>query len=129
MSEVSGCARPVRGGVQPAATLQGTAQGGEGSAPCAIARDFSFTVTGADVQVAVAESLPLGTRQQASIQVLRHSGVEVELRANLPGVGRAEWTVSDGELLEVSGVTARWRLPERPGLYQVELAVDYAERG
>jgi len=109
--------------------LQGTARGWDGNAECAVARDFSFTVAGAEVQVAVAETLPLGTRQQASILVVRHSGVEVELRANLHGDGRAEWTVSDGELLDVNGASARWRLPEQPGLYQVELAVDYAERG
>jgi hypothetical protein len=40
-----------------------------------------------------------------------------------------EWSVSGSERIEESGERLRWRLPAEPGLYQVEVAVDYGDEG
>lgn len=41
----------------------------------------------------------------------------------------AAWTVSHGTIDTADADRARWRLPEEPGIYQVQLVVDYGDDG
>lgn len=103
---------------------------------CAIARTFTFQVVGPDaggafVQFAERSPLPLEARDQATIAVLEDEGDEVwvEARTTFAGPWSPRWDVSAGEILEVRGSRMRWRVPPGAGLHQVELVVDYGERG
>jgi len=63
--------------------------------------------------------------------VVRNDGnlVELEARSEYPGHKLPRWNVSGGEIVERVALRALWRLPEEPGVYQVQLALDYGEDG
>lgn len=107
-----------------------------GRADCAVSRVFTFQVVvpdagNATVQISERTPLPLEARDQATIAVLEDEGDEVwvEARTTFAGPWSPRWDVSAGEILEVRGSRMRWRVPPGAGLHQVELVVDYGERG
>ena len=100
---------------------------------CAVTRTFILTISAGGVQVSVADTdeLPLAARQKASIVVARQDGNLLELFSRTPyrGTTDTSWSVTGGELDARSGETVRWRLPLTPGLYQVELVIDFGVDG
>lgn len=112
-------------------TLSGTLKSWNGTPSCAVTRTFNYTISGNSVVVAIEDrALPLGARDRAAILIHRREGREVELRAGgvAPG-GAVGWTATGGavEVHEHDRVT--WKLPEEPGLYQMELLVDRGREG
>lgn len=100
---------------------------------CSVEKAFTFTVTSSGVTVRnlrVAQ-LPLTVRYPASIAMVAHEGHTLELaaRTGYRGEHSASWTVNGGVVEDQSGDRLRWRLPDEPGLYQVELVIDYGEGG
>jgi hypothetical protein len=99
---------------------------------CDIKRTFSFQVQQGAVLLAQRDALlPLGARQEAVIAVLERDGAELLLEARTPYLGsrRVDWTVTGGATRAEAGERLGWRLPPEPGLYQVELVVDYGDDG
>ena len=99
----------------------------------AVERTFTFTVSGGDVVIAMRmrDTLPLLARHRAQIvQLGRDDGVvDLEARTRYEGRHTAAWSVAQGSI-EVEGENrARWRLPEKPGIYQVQVVVDYGVDG
>jgi hypothetical protein len=103
------------------------------SKSCNFARTFTLTVDGDTVTVSfnILDSLPLFARDRAEVVLLAHAEnvVEVEARTSYGGPYTVEWTVSEGDLENVDGNRAQWRLPPKPGFYQIEAAMDYGEAG
>lgn len=103
------------------------------SKSCPFARTFTFMIDGGTVTVSynAGDSLPLFARDRAEVVLLAHAEnvVEVEARTSYAGPYTVEWTVSEGDLESVDGNRAQWRLPPRPGFYQIEAALDYGEAG
>ncbi len=99
---------------------------------CDVTRTFTFRI-GAQVEITALDpsSLPLATRHPARIAVLSREGFEVllEARSSFGGPFRCTWRVSDGELIGAVDARARWRLPERQGVYQAQVVVDYGPQG
>ncbi|MBI3180530.1 MAG: hypothetical protein HYZ28_00045 [Myxococcales bacterium] len=111
-------------------TAEGTLGDARGSS-CTFRRTFSFTLSGNTVQVAMrGEGLPLGVPHQATIALVQRRGQEVvlEARTAFQGSRKMEWAATAGELSR-DGDRVLWRLPSEPGLYQVELVVDYGDEG
>jgi hypothetical protein len=108
-------------------TLRGTITG-SGKA-CAFERAFTFEVFRSTVTIV--EALPLRARQEAQIALVGRTDeeVHVEARTSYRGAHRVEWSVSAGEVVARDGARLRWRLPPEPGLYQVELVIDYGDDG
>ncbi len=104
----------------------------DGRSICAVQRTFTFTI-GAEVEIAVLDvgSLPLASRHPAEIGLLSRDGFEVELeaRSSFDGPYRCAWVVSGGELVTQADRRVRWKLPERKGLYQAQLLLDYGPSG
>jgi hypothetical protein len=111
-------------------TVRGTVAGFGGTS-CAVARAFSFTISGPAVTIARADELPLPARQQARIALISREGTEVELEATTPfrGPQTISWFVSAGTVVSRQGARLRWRLPEEPGFYQAEVVIDYGPAG
>ena len=117
-------------------TVSGELMGLEGNVNvCAFSRTFTFTVgdSGVTVTLLLKDFLPLSARQRAEIVMIRRDGRVVDLKARTDYQGRweAEWQVTSGSLETVSqeDQTMRWRLPEGPGIHQVELVMDYGADG
>ncbi len=106
---------------------------GTGSVRCEVTRSFTFSVNGQTVTIALVPGpwLPLAARHGAKIKVVEQLGLTVELEARtkykLPH--RTEWTVTGGTIRASTGSRASWQLPSEPGLYQVEVVVDYGRDG
>lgn len=102
-------------------------------ATCSVEKTFTFTVTSSGVTVRntrVAQ-LPLTVRYPASIAMVAHDGHTLELagRTGYRGAQTIDWSVTGGVIEAQSEGRLRWRLPDEPGLYQVELVIDYGEGG
>lgn len=102
-------------------------------ATCSVEKSFTFTITSSGVTVRntrVAQ-LPLTVRYPASIAMVGHDGHTLELagRTGYRGAHTTHWSVNAGVIEAQSGDRLRWRLPDEPGLYQVELVIDYGEGG
>ena len=111
-------------------TLSGTLSGFEIATPCPVTRTFTWTIGGNAVKVALDDRLPLGAREHAAIVIRRREGREVELHA--PGLqpgGAVGWTATGGVVERHAHDRVTWRLPEEPGLYQMELLVDRGREG
>ena len=113
--------------------LSGTILGQLPSESCAVERTFTFTISEGDVVIAMRmrDTLPLLARHRAQIvQLGRDDGVvDLEARTRYEGRHTAAWSVAQGSI-EVAGENrARWRLPEEPGVYQVQVVVDYGVDG
>lgn len=115
-------------------TFQGTLDGGFGG-QCPVQRTFTFIIgpTGS-AEVALldrARDLPLASRERAAIVMTRRDGLTVDLHA----AGRAArgvtigWTATGGSIDASAPDRVTWRLPEEPGLYQVEMLVDRGREG
>jgi hypothetical protein len=102
-------------------------------ATCGVDKTFTFSIMSGNVQITSRHisSLPLDVRYPASIALSRHEGsvLELKARSGYAGAKHVEWTVSDGVIESQAGDELRWRLPDAPGLYQVELVIDYGEGG
>jgi hypothetical protein len=110
--------------------LSGTLQGFGSSPACGVTRVFHFDISGGAVTVAVQDALPLGARDRAAILVMRREGREVVLHASGAPAGAAVgWTATGGALEKHAADRVTWRLPEEPGLYQMELLVDRGREG
>lgn len=124
--------QPDEGVTSGSFMLEGTMVDSE-SKSCPFARTFTFTIDGGTVTVSfnAGDRLPLFARDRAEVVLLAHAEnvVEVEARTTFAGPYEVTWTVSDGDLETVDGNRARWRLPSKPGFYQIEAAMDYGEAG
>lgn len=111
-------------------TISGTLTGYEGET-CPATRTFNFTLGDGGVTVASRDhALPLGTRDRAAIVVTRREGREVVLHAKgAPANAAIGWTATAGAIDAHGKDGATWRLPEEPGLYQIELLVDRGKEG
>jgi hypothetical protein len=112
-------------------TLTGALSGGEGET-CPVTRTFDWTNQGSEgVIVSMRDDdLPLGARGRASIVVMRREGREVELHAaGATGGAAVGWTATGGAVDARAHDRVTWRLPEEPGLYQIELLVDRGREG
>lgn len=111
-------------------TLSALVQGFAGPA-CQVERTFQFTISsGGDVTVATADTLPLGAAERATIVVMRREGRDVELHASGATRGATVgWTATGGAVDTHAAERVTWRLPEEPGLYQMELLVDRGREG
>ncbi len=112
-------------------TITGTVTAADGDV-CNVGRRLTFTVHPAgSVVIARRDPLPLPVRHAAEIALLRREGKELLLAAKsrYPGPQRVEWAVTHGETSATGERGLLWRLPEAPGLYQVELTIDYGEDG
>lgn len=100
---------------------------------CDVQRTFTLTISGGDVQIALTprDRLPLAARQPAEIVVGARDGTTVELgaRTRYWGLYEARWSATDGELDRRDGPRVRWTLPSQPGVYQLELLLDYGADG
>ena len=100
---------------------------------CPVERTFTFDIVTGVVQITMrlGDSLPLAARHAAHIVLLGRGDGVVDLEAGTPYDGRriAAWTVSHGTIDITEADRARWRLPEEPGIYQVQLVVDYGDDG
>lgn len=97
---------------------------------CPVDRVLTFTIDSSGVTVARRDDLPLGTRARAAISIERHEGQEVHLAATGAFAGATlGWTATAGAVETGADGRARWRLPEAPGLYQIELLVDRGREG
>jgi hypothetical protein len=114
--------------VTGAFTLNGTLTGFEGET-CAVTRTFTFSIGDGGVTVALDDRLPLGSKERASIVVMRREGREVELHAAGAKTGAVGWTATGGAVDARAHDKVTWRLPEEPGLYQIELLVDRGREG
>jgi hypothetical protein len=110
-------------------TLNGTISNTMPS-PCNFSRAFQIAIY-RDGAVQVTEALPLRARQPARIAIVRRDDDELHLeaRTRYRGQRTVEWRVSDGEMVRTEGDRLVWRAPREPGLYQVELLVDYGDDG
>lgn len=100
---------------------------------CPVSRAFDFAISDGTVQVAIrpVRPLPLAAHERAEIAVLARNGrlVELDGRTAYEGAYHFDWAVTGGKILAVRDGQLVWELPEEPGLYQVELVVDYGEQG
>lgn len=100
---------------------------------CPVERTFTFDIVAGVVQITMrlGDSLPLAARHAAQIVLLGRGDGVVDLEARTPYDGRriAAWTVSHGTIDTTETDRARWRLPKEPGIYQVQLVVDYGDDG
>ncbi|WP_438009249.1 hypothetical protein WME89_11555 [Sorangium sp. So ce321] len=102
----------------------------DGATTCDVRRTFTVTVAeDQSVEITRNEELPLAPRRHATIEVLRRDGVEVELRAAGAAGERVAWTPTAGSVEEAPDGRARWRLPEEPGIYQVQMQIDRGDDG
>lgn len=101
--------------------------------PCDITRTFTFTITGARVQLAElgADRLPLSARHRTAIAMVNRGArtVELEARTTFAGKCRTAWTVSGGVLVSAEGSRARWQLPDQKGFYQAQVITDFGDEG
>jgi hypothetical protein len=119
------------GATSGAFTLTGTLVGYEND-ECAVTRTFHFEPgDGGGVTVAQRDGrLPLGGRERAAIVVTRRDGLSVDLHAAGVVTGAAVgWTATGGAVDARGHDRITWRLPEAPGLYQIELLVDRGRDG
>jgi len=100
---------------------------------CPVVRTFRVTVSDSGVRVSLrdADTLPLPARQHAEIVLARGEGRVVRLEASTAwdGIRSESWSVSHGTLDADSGPTVHWTLPAEPGVYQVELVLDFGPEG
>jgi hypothetical protein len=100
---------------------------------CDVARNFTLTINGGTVQIALvpADPLPLAARQRAEIVLAPDEGRTVLLEAKTQywGLYAAHWAVTGGSLDRRDGPRVRWTLPAEPGFYQAELLLDYGVDG
>lgn len=112
--------------------FEGTLTSGTG-APCTFRRSFIVTATPTSATVAQVTlySLPLPARQRAEIVLDEQVGRRVVLRAQTPYRGEhvRSWEVSAGTLSDTSSPSVTWTLPDAPGIYAAELALDYGDDG
>lgn len=99
---------------------------------CAFSRTFEIELGAAGVTISLRPNtqLPLQARQRAEIVITQRNERTLYLEAQSPYKGDTtfEWEVTGGELVS-DGHSARWQLPDRPGLYQIELVMDYGIDG
>jgi hypothetical protein len=100
---------------------------------CSVQRTFNATISPAGVQVSLADAdrLPLAARQRAEIVLANQAENVVELHARTlyQGASDVSWSVTEGELDIQTGPVVRWALPRVPGIYQVELVIDFGDDG
>jgi hypothetical protein len=112
-------------------TVQGTIQ--IGSTTCAVEQTFTFVTTGDAGAVKVSaldDVLPLRSRVPATIVVLNQRERALELRPDGASAGsRVTWTATAGSVAVQSDGGATWRLPDEPGVYQIELLVERGDEG
>lgn len=117
---------------QASFTVDATIFGLQGES-CSVRCTFNLTITPTGVQVSLADAdrLPLAARQRAEIILARRNGHVVELHARTPWQGeRTEsWSVTHGELDASTGPIVHWTMPPAPGIYQVELVIDFSDAG
>lgn len=98
---------------------------------CDVSRVFEVLTAGGEVRVQRADRLPLGARQSARIVVVSRRGRVVELQAQSAFTGHktSRWRVSGGSQERLGEAGLRWELPAEPGIYQVQLVMDYGNEG
>lgn len=100
---------------------------------CDVTRTFMLGIQGGTITITLEPSdlLPLAARQIAEIVPVEQDGRLVTLAARTPywGLYEAKWSVLGGVLDRQEGSPVRWTLPEEPGVYQIELLLDYGPDG
>lgn len=100
---------------------------------CGVDKVFTFTIMSGSVQISSRHisALPLDVRYPAAIAMIAQEGSTLTLQAQSGYAGdkQLEWSVTGGVIEAQTGDHLRWQLPEAPGLYQVELVIDYGEGG
>lgn len=113
-------------------TFEGTLADDMGRS-CAFKRNFIVTAVPGSATVAqvTLDALPLPARQRAEIVLAEQVGRHVVLLAQTPyrGEHTRSWAVSGGTLSDTASATVTWTLPDAPGIYAAELALDYGEDG
>lgn len=100
---------------------------------CDVVRQFSVTAAGVITSVVHPElhGLPLPARQRATITLVEQEGriATLEVRSAFSGEKQVQWSVSDGELSAKANNRTTWELPNKRGIYQAEVVVDYGADG
>ncbi|MCC6927970.1 MAG: hypothetical protein IT359_03155 [Gemmatimonadaceae bacterium] len=113
-------------------TFEGALTSGGGES-CTFRRNFIVTATrnSATVAQVTLDALPLPARQRAEIILAEQVGRRVVLRAQTPyrGAHLRTWDVSAGTLSDTTSDAVTWMLPDAPGIYAAELALDYGDDG
>jgi len=113
-------------------TLQGNLKAA-GGLDCTVRRTFGFTIASGTVSIASARSrdLPLLALQPAEILVAAQDGRRIELvgRTRYEGAHTYAWKITGGNILSREGNRMIWMAPGEPGLYGLELVVDYGRDG
>ncbi len=113
-------------------TFEGTLADDTGTS-CAFKRNFIVTAVPGSATVAqvTLDALPLPARQRAEIMLSEQVGRRVVLQAQTPYRGKhtRNWAVSGGTLSDDASTTVTWTLPDAPGIYAAELALDYGDDG
>lgn len=113
-------------------TFEGTLFDNVGTS-CAFKRNFIVTAVPGSATVAqvTLDTLPLPARQRAEIVIAEQVGRRVVLQAQTPyrGAMTRRWEVSDGTISDTTASSVTWMLPDAPGIYAAELALDYGDDG
>jgi hypothetical protein len=99
---------------------------------CAVSQTLTFSVgdAGGVVVSSLEDTLPLRSREPATIVVVNRNVGAVELRPTGAEVGaRVTWTATAGNVAVKADGGATWELPREPGLYQIELLVERGDDG
>lgn len=98
---------------------------------CEVTRRFEFSLADLSIGSTVVPLLPLASRDSACIVALAREGNVLVLaaRSDHRGERTVEWTATAGTLEAQPDDSVRWALPEAPGMYQVEVVMDYGDDG
>jgi len=112
------------------ATFTIFARTSDGQTDCEIVRQFTVTADGAITQLSH-NDLPLHDLQPVAIVLLANQGpvATLEARTAYAGEKQVTWTVSGGSVDTHADCRATWTLPEKRGIYQAEVVVDYGPDG
>jgi hypothetical protein len=98
---------------------------------CTVTRRFELIIRDNEVVVAQRASLPLQARQMPRLAIVEQRGrvVHIEAQTAYGGKSRAEWRVTAGSIQPISANRVRWTLPDAPGMYQIDVVMDYGVDG
>lgn len=109
-------------------TLEGTMLDRYGQKTCPVKRVFQLSIEKTIKVSQYINDIPLDINNRVAIAILNRNGTEIELSGNTTeNVKNFNWSVEEGSIEKKTSTSAIWRLPEKPGLYQVELVVDHED--
>jgi hypothetical protein len=111
--------------------FQSVAQSEDGQR-CEISRTFQFSIVdGVTISLSEVKPLPLGARQMPTIFVQRREGTRIELGATsaYPNPRSIDWTATEGSVKKLADDQVEWTVPQKAGMYQIEVVMDYGDDG